>query len=232
MSAARDIVTGMELDHIRAVCWDWNGTLLDDAEICRQVMNVVLEEHALEPLADVHTYRSVFRFPIRDFYRSVGLGDDRFVSAATAYLDLLAQRVGETPLHPDVRTTLAVLHERGIRQVLASATLPDALARQMAPYGLEGAFEKVLSIDDPFRASKHDVISRWLSTSGLAARDVLVVGDTNHDREIADDLGAEFVHFDGGHQKWAGGTRRVATLAELLELLVPLPRGSGLVELA
>lgn len=232
MSAARDIVTDMELGHIRAICWDWNGTLLDDAEICRQVMNAVLEEHALEPLADEHAYRSVFRFPIRDFYRSVGLGDDRFVSAATTYLDLLAQRVGEAPLHPDVRATLAVLRGRGIRQVLASATLPDALARQMAPYDLGEAFEAVLSIDDPFRASKHDVISRWLATSGLAAHDVLVVGDTNHDREIADDLGAEFVHFDGGHQKWAGDTRRVSTLGELIDLLGLLPVGSAPVELA
>ncbi|MFK3678975.1 HAD family hydrolase [Microbacterium sp. NPDC090218] len=102
----------MDLDHIRVVCWDWNGTLLDDAEICREVMNSVLEEHALDPLADGRAYRSVFRFPIRDFYRSVGLDDDRFVPAATAYLDLLAARVGEASLHGDARATLAAIHHR------------------------------------------------------------------------------------------------------------------------
>ncbi len=212
----------MDLDHIRAVCWDWNGTLLDDADICRQVMNVVLEEHALSPLPDGHAYRSVFHFPIRDFYRSVGVADDRFVPAATAYLELLDSRVGEARLHVDARATLGALGERGLRQVLASATLPDALARQMAPYDLDDAFEEVLSIDDPYRASKHDVIARWLSRSGLEAGEVLIVGDTNHDREIADDLGAQFLHFDGGHQVWSGDPRRIAALGELMELLAPI----------
>lgn len=222
----------MSMGHIRAVCWDWNGTLLDDAEICRQVMNAVLEQHGLDPLTDEHTYRSVFRFPIRDFYGSVGLGDDRFVSAATTYLDLLASRVGEAPLHAEARATLAALHERGIRQVLASATLPDALAQQMAPYGLGDAFEVVLSIDDPYRASKHDVIARWLTASGLPPSEVLIIGDTNHDREIADDLGTEFVHFDGGHQSWSGDTRRIVTLGELLDLLTPIDDHPALRELA
>lgn len=232
MSAAPDTVTCMDLQNIRAVCWDWNGTLLDDAEVCRQVMNSVLEEQGLEPLADAQAYRSVFRFPIREFYRSVGLGDDRFVPAASAYLERLATRAGDARLHADARDTLAALRERGIRQVLASATLPDALARQMAPYGLDETFEDVLSIGDPYRASKHDVIARWLSMSGLAAREVLVIGDTNHDREIAEDLGAPFVHFDGGHQSWSGETRRIAVLGEVLELLAPLPDRAEMEELA
>lgn len=131
-----------------------------------------------------------------------------------------------------MRATLAALHERGIRQVLASATLPDALAQQMAPYGLGDAFEVVLSIDDPYRASKHDVIARWLTASGLPPSEVLIIGDTNHDREIADDLGTEFVHFDGGHQSWSGDTRRIATLGELLDLLTPIDDHPGLRELA
>lgn len=222
----------MDLAHIRAVCWDWNGTLLDDTEICREVMNAVLREHDLEPFPDVGAYRSVFRFPIRDFYGSVGLGEDRFVSAATAYLEMLATRVGEARLHDDAHTTLSAVRERGIRQVLASATVAEALSQQMAPYGLDDAFEEVLSIDDPFRASKHDVIARWLATSGVAARDLLVIGDTNHDREIADDLGAEFVHFDRGHQHWSGQTRRITALREVVDLLVPIAGDPDPVEVA
>ncbi|MFK3678976.1 hypothetical protein ACI2IP_14700 [Microbacterium sp. NPDC090218] len=48
-----------------------------------------------------------------------------------------------------------------------------------------------------------------------------IIGDTNHDREIADDLGAEFVHFDGGHQSWSGETRCITALRELVDLLTP-----------
>lgn len=222
----------MNLSHIRAVCWDWNGTLLDDTEICREVMNTVLRDHDLEPFADLEAYRSVFRFPIRDFYGSVGLGDDTFVSAATMYLELLATRVGEARLHDDARATLSALQELGIRQVLASATVADALLQQMAPYDVDDAFEEVLSIVDPYRASKHEVIARWLATSGVPAKDLLVIGDTNHDREIADALGAEFIHFDGGHQHWSGDTRRITALREVVDLLIPIAGDPDLVEVA
>ncbi len=209
----------MSLAHIRAVCWDWNGTLLDDAEICRQVMNTVLVEHGREPLTDLEAYRSVFRFPIRDFYRSVGVDDDRFVVAATAYLERLARRVGEARLHAGAHSTVAAIRGLGIRQVLASATVAQALERQMEPHDLDGAFEAVLTIDDPYRASKHDVIRSWLTTSGLEPGDVLIIGDTNHDHEIAEDLGTEFLHFEAGHGSHAGSARRISTLEDLPMLL-------------
>lgn len=209
----------MSLAHIRAVCWDWNGTLLDDAEICRQVMNTVLVEQGHPPLSDLASYRSVFRFPIRDFYRSVGVGDDRFVSAASAYLERLANRVGEARLHDGAYRTVRAIDRLGIRQVLASATVADALTQQMAPHGLDGAFEAILTIDDPYHASKHDVIRRWLAVSGLAPTDVLVIGDTNHDHEIAEDLGTEFLHFEAGHGSHSGAAQRISSLDELPMLL-------------
>jgi phosphoglycolate phosphatase len=213
----------MSLAHIRAVCWDWNGTLLDDAEICRQVMNSVLVERGHEPLANLEAYRSIFRFPIRDFYRSVGVGDDHFVSAATAYLERLATRVGEARLHLGARDTIAAVNGLGIRQILASATVSDALEQQMAPHGLELLFETVLSIDDPYRASKHGVIAGWLAASDLHPHEVLLVGDTNHDREIAEDLGTEFLHFDAGHGSHFGAAQRISAL-DHLPILLGAPR--------
>ncbi|KJQ55590.1 HAD family hydrolase [Microbacterium sp. SA39] len=213
----------MDLAHIRAVCWDWNGTLLDDAEICRQVMNAVLIDHGHEPLVDLEAYRSVFRFPIRDFYRSVGIDDDRFIAAATTYLDRLASRVGEARLHVGARDTIAALNELGVRQILASATVSNALERQMAPHDLTLLFETVLAIDDPYRASKHEVIRGWLTASDLDPQDVLLVGDTNHDREIADDLGASFIHFRAGHQVHLDDAESISALDEL-PVLFGLPR--------
>ena len=211
----------MSLAHIRAVCWDWNGTLLDDAEICRQVMNTVLVDHGREPLADLEAKRSVFRFPIREIYRSVGVGDDSFVTAASTYLARLAMRVAEPRLHEGALRTGRGIGRLGVRPVLATATVSDALARQMAPHGLDRLFEAVLAIDDPYRASKHEVIRGWLTTSGLEPADVLIIGDTNHDHEIAEDLGTEFLHFEAGHGIRSGEARRISALDELLALLGP-----------
>lgn len=207
------------LTRVRAVCWDWNGTLLDDAALCRQVMNRVLSEHGLDELGDAAAYRSAFRFPIRDFYADLGIRDALFEPAARRYLELLARRAGEASLHAGAHRTIAAVAGLGHRQVLASATLTDVLSAQMAPHGIADEFEAVLSIDDPFRASKHDAIQGWLDSSGLDADEVLMIGDTNHDREIADALGASFVHFDGGHQVAPEERTRIAALEELIPLL-------------
>lgn len=207
------------LTGIRAVCWDWNGTLLDDVDVCLQVMNHVLVELGESPLCDAGEYRSLFRFPIRDFYADVGIGDDRFGSAVALYLHRLEARAAESQLQAHARQTLADVEGMGIRQVLASATLPGLLELQMAPHAVAGSFEEILAIDDPLRASKRDVIGRWLDAAGLPAAQVLLIGDTNHDREIALEFGAPFIHFAGGHQAHSDIGVSIDSLDQLAPLL-------------
>ena len=49
--------------------------------------------------------------------------------------------------------------------------------------------------------SKSAVVATWLQASGHDPRRVLMVGDTNHDEEIASDLDVKFVRFSLGHQE-------------------------------
>lgn len=207
------------LNDIRAICWDWNGTLLDDVDVCLEVMNDVLRELGEAPLSDVIEYRSVFRFPIRDFYADVGTGDDRFAAAVASYLQRLEARASESKLQPHPRQTLADISALGIRQVLASATLSALLDLQLAPHAVADTFERVLAIDDPLRASKRDVIGRWLEETGLPAAQVLLIGDTNHDREIAHELGSPFIHFGAGHQTHSDLGLSIDSLDQLQPLL-------------
>ena len=70
----------------------------------------------------------------------------------------------------------------------------------MAPHAIAGHFEQILGITDAYAPSKADVVARWLQSSGYKPRRVLMVGDTNHDEEIADGLELNFVRFARGHQ--------------------------------
>ena len=64
---------------------------------------------------------------------------------------------------------------------------------------------------DAYAPSKSDVVAHWLRSCGHAPRRVLMVGDTNHDEEIADELGV------GGSSGLRGGTRsRLTTTGTLL----------------
>ena len=57
---------------IRALVWDWNGTLLDDVDAGLTTTNQVLTEFGLPGLDGRDAYRRSFGFPIRDFYSRLG----------------------------------------------------------------------------------------------------------------------------------------------------------------
>ncbi|WP_243225785.1 HAD family hydrolase [Microbacterium sp. CIAB417] len=132
----------MREDEIEAICWDWNGTLLDDVAICHRTMNDVLVGRGREPIPTLSDYRARFRFPVRDFYASVGIDGDEFPEAADEYLALLPERISSALLHSDARSTIDAFARRGVRQVLASATLSDVLAEQMRRHDLAPASSK------------------------------------------------------------------------------------------
>jgi phosphoglycolate phosphatase len=186
---------------IDVVCWDWNGTLLDDAAVALAAMNSVLHERGLPVLQDVETYRRIFGFPVQTFYTRLGISDVDFRAAAGRYLELFAQLVGQAPLHAEADAALTAIGRLGAEQVLISATLVEVLQRQLAPHAVADHFDQVLGITDAYAPSKADVVESWLRSSGHDPRRVLMVGDTNHDEEIAENLALSFVRFAHGHQE-------------------------------
>lgn len=194
------VVKNIGIGMTDAVIWDWNGTLLDDVEVARAAMNTVLRSRELPEIPDDGAYRRVFGFPIRAFYARLGVDEAEFVVAADEYLARFAARVGTASLHPDARTTLAAVDALDVEQVLISATPEVTLERQLAPHALSHHFAQIHGITDVYAASKEDVVAAWLAASGHAPERVVMVGDTNHDEEIADALHVRFIRFRNGHQ--------------------------------
>ena len=185
---------------VDVVCWDWNGTLLDDSAVALAAMNEVLREHDLPVVPHLDAYREAFGFPVQAFYARMGITGTAFRPAAAHYLHTFASRVRGAPLHAGAEDVLSDIGRLGVRQVLISATVLDVLESQLAPHAITGHFDQVLGITDAYAASKADVVATWLRSSGHDPARVLMVGDTNHDEEIAEELSLGFVRFARGHQ--------------------------------
>ena len=82
---------------------------------------------------------------------------------------------------------------------MISASQQDNLRVQLAPFGLDAYLDGVHGIADIYAASKETLARRWLSDKGLTGDEVLFVGDSEHDFEIATALGAHCLLFSGGH---------------------------------
>lgn len=184
------------------VVWDWNGTLLDDLDCCLDVTNQMLAEFGLPVLDGVAAYRSVFRFPIVEYYADLGFDtspEGNFDAAARRYLELYTPASASCGLHEGATDILADLHASGVRQVVISASEQQNLLAQLGPWSLDRWLDGAHGIEDIYAASKAGIARRWLEDAGLDPQQVCFVGDSEHDFEIADALGARCVLFSGGH---------------------------------
>ena len=54
-----------------AIIWDWNGTIVDDAQVFVDIMNVFLNEKKLKNIS-IKDYNNNFVFPVENYYTSLG----------------------------------------------------------------------------------------------------------------------------------------------------------------
>lgn len=205
--------------------WDWNGTLLDDVALCGELINEMLTLHGYAPLGGLDNYREVFCFPIEAYYKKAGFDFTRhpFDKLAAVYISLYAPRSEQCPLQSHAAEVLAALKARGVRQMILSASPLPVLRAQVSQRGIDTYFDTLLGLDDPLAKSKVALGQAWLRQSSLAPADALLVGDSVHDFEVAQALGARCVLYSGGHQPHAvleaTGAPVIRDLRELLALL-------------
>ena len=90
------------------IIWDWNGTLLDDTRMAVRTMNQMLKQRGL-PALTVDHYKSVFTFPVKDYYQKIGFDfqAEPFEVPALEFIDLYNSQLKDCSLHFD---TLKVLN--------------------------------------------------------------------------------------------------------------------------
>ncbi len=191
------MLTGMGIRH---VIWDWNGTLLDDVWLCVDVLNAMLAEQGRAPICK-SDYRRRFRFPVREVYEDFGfdLRDGAFERLSHVYIDSYQARRHQCSLHPDATEVLGALKEAGFGQSILSAYRQDMLDSMIKGMDLAKYFDHLAGNSDIYAASKVDYGKKLLTKIGARTDEVLMVGDTGHDHEVARELGIRCVLLEHGH---------------------------------
>src|SRR5471030_2724284 len=106
----------------RHVIWDWNGTLMDDAWLCVEILNGLMHEANLRPLT-VEEYRADFSFPVVKFYERRGFDfkTHSFDKISQRYISDYNRRRFECKLQPGTVAALTRLREVGLEQSVLSA---------------------------------------------------------------------------------------------------------------
>lgn len=205
-----------------SIIWDWNGTLLNDMHLCVQTMNELLIKRNLS-LMSLSSYQEVFSFPVKDYYRKIGFDFEiePFEIPAMEFIDGYNQQVFSCLLHQDALSVLRHFHSFGIRQFILSAMHQDVLDDCLKHYQIDHFFEHVRGLDNHFAASKTANGQQLIAEFNLNTSDLVLIGDTVHDFEVASKLGCSCILIANGHQSKAvlesTGAQLIDTLIQLLD---------------
>lgn len=214
----------LDIKRYSHILWDWNGTLLDDAWLCVEVMNRVLAERNLQPLT-LQRYRDIFAFPVKDYYLMLGFDFEKepFEKVGMDFMDLYNLRQRECMLHPEARGILLKLAGKGIPQSVLSAREENELRTEIKESGIASFFDKIYGLDDHYAHGKTDVGVKLIVDLGLPVEKLLFIGDTLHDAEVAKELKIDCILIPAGHHSQerlsVSGFPVIASLKELTGLL-------------
>lgn len=190
----------MTKNSIEYLLWDWNGTLLNDVWLCVEVMNGILEKYNKEQIT-AEKYKSVFDFPVKDYYQRLGFDFSKtpFEKVGTDFIVDYDKRTKECNLHTGSHEILNEILQLGIRQSILSAREQKVLSKEVEYFGINGQIEHIIGLNDHYGGRKVDNAKAFLKSRQLNPAKVLMVGDTVHDFEVANQTGMQCVLVASGH---------------------------------
>ena len=191
----------MGLNKYDHIIWDWNGTLLDDAWLCVDVMNQMLAERKM-PLISLDKYRNIFNFPVKDYYGALGFNfnNEPFEEVGMEFMILYNQRQNECDLHPEVIGLLNRIKYLDYSQSILSAREQTELRHETRERKVDQFFQLIYGLDDHYAHGKTDVGIKLLEDLAIPIARLLFIGDTLHDSEVADELMIDCILLPNGHQ--------------------------------
>lgn len=189
------------IDRISGIIWDWNGTLLNDINLCVHTMNKLLSKRELTLLSEA-SYKEVFSFPVKEYYQKIGFNflTEPFETPALEFIESYNSEVKNCALHQDAFQVLTYFQSIGFRQFVLSAMEQTVLEECLRNSQIDQFFEHISGLDNHYAESKIENGHRLISELNLKAEELVLIGDTVHDFEVANELGCQCVLIANGHQ--------------------------------
>ncbi len=186
---------------IQLIVWDWNGTIYDDARICQDITNEQLQVLGLEPLS-YETQEILFRHPVKEYYETMGVNfiEGQFEKLSEEFHVEYGKRRKHGGVRLDAVECLKRMAESNRKQIVLSAYKEADLKTLVAECELDSYFDVLLGLSDCHAVSKVERGVEWIKAQNMDAKNILIIGDTNHDYEVAKTLGAECVLTPSGYQ--------------------------------
>ena len=185
------------------IVWDWNGTIVNDSQLA---FDIYREECGLYNLEEMNfdEYKSKFFFPVKDFYEKVGLPTEKYIEVADRFSKVYRGKWHGIKIHSQVEEYLEKFKNAGLSQFILSAYRQKELIEMVKFYGLENYFTEIAGVDNNLAHSKFERGGILLKKWGIIPQKTLMIGDTEHDFDVARALGFDIILISWGtisHEK-------------------------------
>ena len=192
------------LEHIydfENIIWDWNGTLLNDKHVVHETEADLFPKYGMHS-PSVETRQKLFCFPIVEYYKKVGFNFEKhnFEQLNRDFMAIYESKLKNTPLFEGMAELLAEIKNLGKKQYILSAGPQDHLNEIVPAHKIDHLFEAVYGLSSNDAHSKIERGHELVRDFGLEPSQTLLIGDTEHDFEVAEALGFESLLIADGHK--------------------------------
>ena len=171
----------MENKHLKAIFFDFDGTIVDSSQSIYASIQYALNQLNLPSLTE-DTLATFVGPPLLDSFIRIGLSDKDAENAVVKYREYYQEHLHLVKLYPEIKKVLSQLKKN--YQLFIASSKPEIFVRKIA---------EIIEVDQYFTAiyganlagtvsTKAEVIAYALQQrSDLSADHVIMVGDRSHD---------------------------------------------------
>lgn len=208
---------------IRLVVFDWDGTLVDSIPTIVECTLAALARIDRHPLPAVEEVRGAIGMGLRDSMEQFfpGSGEGFLAELIEAYRELwLGTYRDRIALFPGARAAVEAVGAAGHLLAVATAKSRRGLDRELEATGIGPLFRATRTVDEAPPKPHPEMLLSLCAELALAPGEVLMVGDTSFDLEMARAAGAPAVGLlSGSHaRERLAGCEPLAILPGVAEL--------------
>lgn len=175
---------------VKALLFDFDGTLLNTNTLIIETFRHVLEEYAPGKYTD------------EDYVRFIGPSLEQTFLAECP--DCTTEMVHKYRMwnqahhdtlvseYPNVKETLEALHAQGIKLAIVTTKIRTTMERGLQLMGVAHLFDVTITLDDVDHPKPHaEPIEKALAQLGVCREEALMIGDNSHDIEGGKNAGVK-----------------------------------------
>lgn len=178
----------------RAVGFDYNGTLLNDAQRIYQIVMLILQNVAIEPMSFQEFQDKVSGKTLRAFFKHFGMDLDDF--EVQGRIKTYGDKIPSSQLQDGARDILRLFRTRKIPMALVSRLEAEIALRELKKNRIDTYFDSHIYVGVPWKVKPLRSLRREF---GCKPGEMLYIGDTKEDMDEARQAGCYAVALTAGY---------------------------------